>query len=339
MKLLTVVVPCYNSEAYLEGCIRSLLPGGDRVEILLVDDGSTKDRTPELIDALAAKFPGIIRAVHQPNGGHGEAVNTGLDHASGLYFKVVDSDDHVDRSAYRKILDTLGELTGAGETVDMLVSNFVYDKEGVKHKKVMRYANAFPAGRVFTWSEMGSLHMGQYILMHSVIYRTQMLRESGMRLPAHTFYVDNLFVYEPLPYVKKLFYLDVNFYRYYIGREDQSVNESVMISRVDQQLAVNRRMIDRLDLNGIENPKLRRYMRSYLEIMMVVSSIMLIRSHRAENLTKKRELWDFLKEKQPDIYRQLRYRPMGISMNLPGRTGRRISEIGYKISQKIYGFN
>ena len=84
--------------------------------------------------------------------------------------------------------------------------------------------------------------------MHSVIYRTQLLRDCGLELPKHTFYVDNLFVYVPLPYVKNMYYLDVDFYRYYIGREDQSVNESVMIKRIDQQIKVNKIMVDSYDL-------------------------------------------------------------------------------------------
>ena len=61
MKLLTFAIPCYNSEAYMEKCIESLLPGGDDVEILIVDDGS-HDRTAEIADAYEKKYPGIIRA-------------------------------------------------------------------------------------------------------------------------------------------------------------------------------------------------------------------------------------------------------------------------------------
>lgn len=88
MKLLSIAIPCYNSEAYMRNCIESLLPGGDEVEIIIVDDGSTKDQTPQIADEYAAKYPGIVKAVHQENGGHGEAVNAGLRNASGLYFKV-----------------------------------------------------------------------------------------------------------------------------------------------------------------------------------------------------------------------------------------------------------
>ena len=78
MKLLSIAIPCYNSESYMRRCIDSLLPGGEDVEILIVDDGSVKDRTGEIADEYEKKYPGICRAIHQENGGHGEAVNTGL---------------------------------------------------------------------------------------------------------------------------------------------------------------------------------------------------------------------------------------------------------------------
>ena len=111
MKLLTFAIPCYNSQDYMEHCIDSILPGGDDVEILIIDDGS-KDRTAEIADAYEAKYPGIVRAIHQENGGHGEAVNAGIRNATGLFFKVVDSDDWVDEEAYKQILKKLKEFAG-----------------------------------------------------------------------------------------------------------------------------------------------------------------------------------------------------------------------------------
>ena len=223
MKVLSVAVPCYNSQSYMRKCVESLLKGGEDVEIIIVDDGSTDD-TPRIADELEKKYPSIIRVVHKPNGGHGSAVNTGLEYATGLFFKVVDSDDWVKEEAYDEILNKLRELIRSGQMIDMLISNFVYEKEGARHCKVMRYKHALPQDRVFEWKDVRHFRTGQYILMHSVIYRTGLLRECGLKLPEHTFYVDNLFVFEPLPYVKKMYYMDVNFYRYYIGRADQSVN-------------------------------------------------------------------------------------------------------------------
>lgn len=338
MKLLTIAIPCYNSQDYMENCINSLLLGGEDVEIVVVDDGS-EDRTAEIADAYEKKYPGIVKAVHQENGGHGAAVMTGLGHATGLFFKVVDSDDWVDLESYLAILAKLKELAGGSETLDMMISNFVYEKEGAKRKKVMRYVSALPQNKLFCWEEARRFRKGTYILMHSVIYRSQLLRDCGLSLPRHTFYVDNLFVYQPLPYVKNMYYMDVDFYRYYIGRSDQSVNEKVMISRIDQQIKVNKIMADAYDLWKIPNRKLRRYMFNYLEIITVISTVMLIRSGTEENLEKKRELWRYIKQQDLRLFHRLRMGIMGNTMNLPGKGGRKISIAAYKISQKVVGFN
>lgn len=341
MKLLSIAIPCYNSSAYMRKCIDSLLPGGEDVEIIIVNDGS-KDNTPDIAEEYRERFPSIIKVVNKENGGHGSAVNSGVEHATGLYFKVVDSDDWVNQSAYIQILSTLKELVKDGKSVDMLISNFVYEKEGEKHKRAMKYHHALPQNRVFTWNDVKHFRVGQYILMHSVIYRTNLLRECGLSLPEHTFYVDNIFVFNPLPYVKTMYYLDVNFYRYYIGRSDQSVNEQVMIGRIDQQIKVNKLMVDyyveemdRIHANG----KVKRYMRNYLDIITTVSSVLLIRSGLEENLEKKKELWQYIRSKDKWLWVRLRYGLLGNAMNLPGKGGRKISVDGYKICQRIFHFN
>ena len=276
MKLLSFAIPCYNSAAYMEKCIKSCLAGGDDVEIIIVDDGSTKDDTLKIAKEYEVKYPNIVKAVHQENGGHGQAVNTGLANATGMFFKVVDSDDWVDVKSYKKILTKLKSFVEEDDLPDMLIANYVYEKVGAKRKKVIHYENALPVDRMFGWNEMGHFKVDQYILMHSVIYRTQLIKEFGLKLPEHTFYVDNIFVFEPLPVVQKMYYMNVNFYRYFIGREDQSVNETVMISRIDQQLRVTRRLIDSYLGNKPVNERCRKYMVTYLRIMMEVSSIFLL---------------------------------------------------------------
>lgn len=342
MKLLSVAIPCYNSAAYMRNCIESLLPGGDEVEILIVDDGSTKDNTAEIADEYERNYPGICRAIHQENGGHGEAVNAGLRNATGVYYKVVDSDDWVNEEAYMEVLDTLRKFVHDNVTLDMLITNFVYEKQGAKHKKVMNYNMALPKRQLIDWNGARGFRLGQYILMHSVIYRVEMLRSCGLELPKHTFYVDNIFVYQPLPHVKSMYYLDVNFYRYFIGRSDQSVNEKVMTGRIDQQIKVNQIMTDyfvekKSEIMG--NKPLAKYMLSYLDIITTISSILLIRINTPESLEKKRELLNYIRQRDKKVYRKLRYGLLGNCMNLPGKTGRWISVEGYKICQKFFGFN
>lgn len=338
MKYISFAVPCYNSESYMEHAIESILTGGESVEIIIVDDGS-KDKTAEIADEYAKKYPTIIKAVHQKNGGHGEAVNTGLLHATGKYFKVVDSDDWLDAEALQKVLEILRNLEHEDKEIDMIIANYVYEKVGVKHKKVIDYRNVFVPEKVLGWSDMGRFHVDQYILMHSVIYHTELLKQCQLKLPKHTFYVDNIYVYYPLPHVRTIFYIDVNLYRYFIGREDQSVNEKNMIARVDQQISVTKSMITMYQMKKIKNKRLRRYMTNHLAIMMTVSSIILIRSKKEENLEKKKELWLFLKKQNYRTFFRIRYGILGQTINLPGKSGRKISSLVYSVARRIIGFN
>lgn len=338
MKLLTVAIPCYNSQDYMRHAVETALVGGEDVEILIVNDGSSDD-TAKIADELAEKHPSIIRAIHQENGGHGQAVNAGLQNARGLYFKVLDSDDWFDREALLKVLEQLREFVQDGVLVDMLISNYVYEKPSIHKHKAIRYASALPENKVFGWNEVRHFKISQNILMHSVIYRTKMLWECNLELPKHTFYVDNIFVYNPLPSVKVMYYLNVDLYRYFIGRDDQSVNEDIMIGRIDQQLKVNRLMIDAHDLTKIRNKKLRDYMLKYLTMMMTVSSVFLIKEGSEESLKKRAELWNYLKDKNPMMYHLINRYALSRPMQIRGKAGRKMVVWGYKLSRKFYGFS
>lgn len=337
-KILSVAVPCYNSEAYMKNCIESLLPGGNDIEIIIVDDGSS-DRTAQIADEYAQKYPDICKAVHQENGGHGQAVNTGLNNASGYFFKVVDSDDKVSREGLFKLMQIMKVSIQENKRLDMLISNYVYDKAGVKRKKIMRYTSALPTDRYFTWEDVGNFRKDQYILMHSVIYRTELLRQCGLELPKHTFYVDNIFVFQPLPHVVTMYYADVNFYWYFIGRDDQSVHEDIMIKRIDQQIRVNKLMVDYFKTDEILSKKCRGYMMNYLEIVTTISSVLCIISGTKENMAKKDELWKYIKESNEPVYKILRMRIFGVFMNGKTVFSRTVAKAGYHIAHKVIGFN
>ena len=340
-KLITFAVPCYNSAAYMDHCVETLLQGGDDIEIILVDDGSTKDDTPAICDRYAQQYPDIVRAIHQENGGHGEGVNQGIRNARGVYYKVVDSDDWVDVPALKKALDKLRQFVRDGKLVDMLVCNYVYEHVEDNTQRVMHYRNVFPRNRVFGWEQIGRFRPSQYLLMHSVIYRTQLLRDCGLELPKHTFYVDNIFVYQPLPFVETLYYMDLDFYRYFIGRADQSVNEQVMVKRVDQQVRVTKLMIEAHDLRKVaaQHRRLSRYMFNYLAMMMTISSIFLLIDGSPAALGKKTELWEYMRTVDPAIYHKMKYRAISAVSNFPGYQGRKLSVSLYRLARRIYKFN
>ena len=339
MKILTIAIPCYNSQNYMKKCVESALLGGEDVEILIVDDGSTDD-TAAIADEYEKKYPGIVKALHKENGGHGDAVNCGIAHASGVYFKVVDSDDWLDAEAYKKILKILKKVVVEKHELDLLLANYVYDKVDRRYKRVMRYRHALPANRIISWDTC-RIHFNkwQYVLMHSVIYRTQLLKDCGLELPKHTFYVDNIFLFEPMIHVKKLMYINADLYHYYIGREGQSVNEQTMIKRIDQQITVNKTLIDFFSKNKPENRQLYKFLRQYLDMMMCVASVMCIVSKDKELFAKKKALWKYLKDTDKKLYHELRRTIFGIGMNLPTAFGRWISTTGYHLMQKLFGFN
>ena len=339
-KLITFAVPCYNSAAYMRHCIETLLSAGEQAEIILVDDGSVKDETPAICDEYAAQYPTIVKAIHQENGGHGEGVNQGIRNATGLYYKVVDSDDWLDTAALKTVLAKLQTLVARGTAPDLMICNYVYEHVEDNTSHTVRYTNVFPENRLFSWMHVGHFRPDQNLLMHSVIYRTQVLRDCGMVLPKHTFYVDNIFVYQPLPYVKSMYYMNLDLYRYFIGREDQSVNEANMIKRVDQQLRVTRIMMNAVDVYALppEQAKLRAYMLNYFSMMMAISSIFLTLDGSKEALAKRRQLWDDLKAHDGHLYRRCRF-SVAEGCNLPGWLGSKISIGGYRIAQKIFKFN
>lgn len=340
MKTVTFAVPCYNSAAYMDACIESLLACGDDIEVLIVDDGSFADDTAAKADEWEARFPHIVRAIHQENGGHGAAVNTGLDNASGLYFKVVDSDDWLDEQAAGKLMAYLRSQVGAPDPTDLVVANYVYEKVHENARTPISYRNVFPVGRRFGWDEIGRFMPSQYLLMHSVVYRTELLRATNLRLPEHCFYVDNIFVYVPLPFVDSIYYLDEDLYRYYIGREGQSVNEDVMMSRIDQQLRITRFMIDAVSLpDDVPQRKLRRYMQSYLSMMMCICTIFLRMIDTPEAEVNRAGIWAYLRERNPRAYGSVRRALVNVGTGLPGEWGRRAGIAGYRLAQRIFKFN
>jgi glycosyltransferase involved in cell wall biosynthesis len=333
MKLLSIVVPSYNSQDYLEACINSLITQREFVEIIIVNDGS-KDKTEIIGAEFVDKYPDCVKLINKINGGHGSAVNTGIENATGIYFKVVDSDDWVDQKAYSKVIETL--LKFEVKQIDMLLSNYVYEKQSAKVKTVMQYRKLIPAEQILTWEDIDKFTFGKYILMHSVIYRLDVLKQSGLKLPEHTFYVDNIFVYTPLPFVKSFYYIDVDFYRYFIGRDDQSVNEKNMVKRIDQQVRVNKIMYQSVDLSTIKNVKLRKYMFQYLEIITLITTIFAIKADRIDLIE---ELWDFMKMNNVKQYEKLSKTPF---CRLTRKTNKRTNKATiaiYNIAQKIYGFN
>ncbi len=338
MKLITFAIPSYNSQDYLAHCVDTILTGGEDVEIIIVNDGS-KDNTAAIADEYAAKYPTIVKAVHKENGGHGSGVNRGVAEATGLYYKVVDSDDWVGEEALAKLLDTIRAHLAADTLPDLYITNYVYEHVHDNTRFVRHWRKQIPAGRFSTWDEFGRFHWAEVLLMHSLMYKTDKLRQSETVLPEHTFYVDNYFAYRPLPLMKKLFYLDVDLYHYFIGRDDQSVNEKNFVRRYDQQLRVMRCMTDSYTYEEISRmaPPLRRYMLHCLgAIMMNTMLFCCAGGSEPERIAAHEALWDHIRQTDPALYRHLAHRALPATMKwMPWKMRGFVMLHGYHVLCKV----
>lgn len=336
-KLLTVTVPCYNSEAFMRKCIDSLLTGrDDRIEVIIVDDGST-DNTGGIADKYAKDFPGIVRVVHQPNGGHGEGINAGLLRATGTFFKVVDSDDWVSESLpdFLAYLEKIESEGGA----DLVVTNYYYEHADQRKCRSLGYANILPEGRVFTWSEAKTFHIYQLLTIHCCTFKTEIMKKSGFVLPKHVFYEDNLMIHLLVPFVHRMAYLNTDLYHYYIGRPDQSVQKLSMMKRYKDQIAVTVDCFTSSHLGEISNVKQNLYMRHELYMMFAISILFTRMNCNKLADADVKQMWADCEAFDKHSSRHFRYHTTLVFIGIPGCFGWLACKIVYRIADAIVPFN
>lgn len=332
-KLISFAVPCYNSESYMRRCIDSLLVAGEDAELIIVNDGST-DSTSEIAHEYENKFPNIVRVIDKPNGGHGSAINAGLNIACGLYFKVVDSDDWVGEDALLTLLDIIKNHIKSRTLPDLYITDFVYEHINDNTRYISSYEKKFPIRQITPWDKVKRFRLSHMLLMHALLYKRDTLIASNTVLPEHTFYVDNLFAYKPLPFMRSVYYLDVEFYHYLIGRDDQSVNRKNFVNRYEQQIRVMLGMVESYTWDEIKTmPKgLKKYMWHALEAIMMNTIYFTSAACSPERKAALKQMWRQIKQIDKKLYSKLRYRSYAVSVNfLPWKLRGKIMGIGYNI--------
>ena len=335
--LVTFVVPCYNSAAFMSRAVDSLLAASQPCEILLINDGS-RDNTGDVAREYASRYDNVI-AIDQENANWGGVVNNALARARGAYFKVLDSDDYFEVGALCRVLDALSLKVADGDAPDLLITNYVYDHLASNSERIMQYRSFFPHGRVFTWGEMGRQGLDKFIMIHAAWYKTAILRESGVQLPTKVSYMDSILLLHPMPYVKTLLYLNIEPYHYIIGREGQSVEIEVVKKNIDQQLLATRLAIEDTDYAALNErePNCATLMSGYVSCMMSTSTVHLYMIGTPEAIRKNRELWDYLRDRNPTLYEQVRHSWAGRAYRKTA-FGRLLARGGYTIAKKIYKF-
>lgn len=220
MKILTVLIPVYNTEKYIKRCLDSLLVPDvlDDIEVLVVSDGS-KDGAVEIVKGYCEKFPKTVVLVDKENGGHGSTINVGIKEAKGKYFRVLDSDDWFNTVEFVEFVRRLKQ-----EDADLVVCD--YRKEHTYNSKSEYFAyEGLEDDKQYMLDDIDlAILDGEYFAMATSTYKTEILRKSGLKMLEKTFYVDMQFNVVPITEVKTFVYYHLDIYRYFIGRKEQSMN-------------------------------------------------------------------------------------------------------------------
>lgn len=302
-KLVSICIPSYNVECYLDRCLLSLLSceHAANLEIIVVNDGS-KDGTLAIAEAYQERFPGIVKIIDKPNGGHGSTINAALDQATGRYFRIIDGDDWVDAKSFDELIASMLEKD---MDADLISGNY--------------YQVYFEDGHTVAWEKQGDSSYYEtidfanadftmeYFTMAAAMFKTSVLREPGFRLQEHTFYVDVEYLLFPIPYTKSVAFSPEYVYRYAVGNADQSINPSTFTNRYDHHDRVIRRMLayyeDHVPSMGQGQ---RDYMNSLLKRHLLQSHYLLSLvwdPDRERGLSRARDFDEHLKSLDPELWK------------------------------------
>jgi glycosyltransferase involved in cell wall biosynthesis len=305
-KFLTVCIPAYKVESYLDRCLYSFIMCDQiqRLELIVVNDGSP-DSSREIALAYQERYPSIVKLIDKENGGHGSTINTALKVATGAYFRVVDGDDWIDGQNLTKTIDT---ILNQKIDADLISSNYhqvyCFDGETVPWYKM--------SDREYykTYDFLHENFSMEYFTIHSSMVKTKLLQEANFELQEHTFYVDVEYTLFPIPLVQTVAFTPEYVYRYAIGNADQSVNYEVFLARYDHHDRVMRRMLNFFkekretlapgQLNYIQSLLVNHLIRTHYELNLVWDPDYERASERARNFDA------FFKTNTPDLYKRFR---------------------------------
>lgn len=300
-KLLSVTVPAYNVEKYLERCLDSICIAADileYVEVIVINDGST-DMTAQIAQRYVDAHPQTFRLITKENGGHGSAVNTGLENASGRFFIVLDGDDWLDAQALKKLIETIGGLQGREPELISYHYNRVSMQTGtsipVKQKNI-------PYDTICKFDELPVHDI--YFALASTCYQIKFLKDLGLRLQEHTYYVDVEYMLLPMPYVENVLFLDIFLYKYFVGNEEQSIYIPTMAARYGHHERVLRRVILELSKKTM-GVRQKKYVRSILAQLLYThySIALLYETDHTKGLRNAKRFDAFLYQASPELYR------------------------------------
>ena len=228
MKVLSIIIPMYNMERYIDHCLTSLIfgEGMEQMEVLIVNDGS-HDRSSEIAHGYEARYPQTFRVIDKENGNYGSCINRGLREATGKYIRILDADDFYETQNLAGFLRFLASVD-----LDMVFTEFRRtDADGHPGKRthVLRHPSK-------TYGVRDLYHPRLHITMHCVTYRTELLRRIGYTQTEGISYTDHEWVFWPMAMIQNWQYYPHVIYNYRLGREGQTVNPEVLVRSMTQAI-------------------------------------------------------------------------------------------------------
>lgn len=305
MKVLSIIVPSYNSAGFLDTCIPSLLAEKvmDQLDIIIVNDGSA-DATEKVAEKYCRQYPTSIRLLSQENKGHGGALNTGFAAAVGKYLRPIDADDWVETQNLPLFIDFLKDCNS-----DVVLTH--YNTVDVVSGEISRM-KSYPAefGKAITMEELMVGWRGFYraATFHGITYRTEFYRKYGISLSEHMFYEDNEYATFPFCHASTVTPLDLFVYDYRVGDINQSVSIANQVKRLNHIETVILRMIR--EHNNLPEGAGRRYavMKIQAVVMMYLTTALLAHPDRTVGRRLGKKLMDVCWTDAPEIYRMLLYK-------------------------------
>lgn len=248
-KLLSIIVPSYNMERYLDKAIGSLIVGKKwlpLLDIIIVNDGS-KDKTLEIARKYEEAYSTAIRVVDKKNGNYGSCINVGLELAWGQYIKILDADDTFISDNFQRLLEKLSELTNKNQQVDMIITDTRIVDENGKTTGLLRH-NLVP-DKVNSLSAYDINHV-LGISHHSVIFRTEILRKIDYKQMEGVSYSDQEWVTLPFFAVDKYYYMPLEVYSYLLGRQGQTMEKSALKKNAKVRLEIKKHMLEFYESNS-----------------------------------------------------------------------------------------
>lgn len=275
-KVITIVIPSYNMEAYLPQNLDSLITENiDDVEILVINDGS-KDKTSDIGHEYERRYPNSIRVIDKSNGHYGSCVNCGLAEATGKYIKILDADDSFDNNNFGAFVEYL-KTTDA----DMVLSEYSFvNADGIvfKTKKYMHSGNK----QNLSFKEALSILTDDILEMHGIAYKVTLLRFISYKQIEGMAYTDIQWNFVPMLYVSSISCFDRVVYKYLVGRDGQSVAEDTFNKSIKEHLILVNEMIDQyaIRLRDIE-ASIREYFiwRLVFHLRWLYHNIISLREH------------------------------------------------------------